>query len=157
MLNSSSVKPKTLPCDGEMMAVFVGIKSPIISATIRASTKKTVCLVDNKPVVEAAKLIKEGKFSSSRVINNLMTALADYSLEFQHHSAKMGQNKVDDFCSRNPASCNNSPDCKICHFIKDCEHLAIGSLSFSLSDSCLVGNVSKSNNLIQEIQKHQCQ
>merc|ERR1712079_25098 len=112
---TSNIKPKTLPCDGEMTAVYVGIKSPIVSAYIRASDKKTVCLVDNKPVVEAAKLLREGKFSSSRVINNLMTALADYNLEFRHLSSKMGQNVIDDFGSRNPATCNNDSDsCKIC-------------------------------------------
>ena len=98
MLNSSKVRPKTLPCDGEMMAVYVGVQSPVISSNIRASNKKTVCLVDNKPVVEAAKLLKDGKFSTSRVINNLMTAISDFDLEFQHHSAKMGQNVFDDYC-----------------------------------------------------------
>ena len=151
MLNDSQIKPKTLPCDGEMMAVYVGIKSPIISANIRASSKKTVCLVDNKPVVEAAKLLKDGKFSSSRVINNLMTALAEFNLEFQHHSAKMGQNKFDDFCSRNPASCNGNSSCKICSFIDDCQELTIGGLSFSLGKDCIIGNVCKSDNLVQEI------
>ena len=57
LLKKSQIQPKTLPCDGEMTAVYVGIKSPIISANIRASNKKTVCLVDSKPVVEAARLI----------------------------------------------------------------------------------------------------
>ena len=55
----SVVKPKTLPCDGEMAAVYVGIKSPVIGAFVRASNKRTVCLVDNKPVVKASKLIRE--------------------------------------------------------------------------------------------------
>ena len=80
------VKPKTFPCDGEMAAVFIAVKSPTFSTHIRASNKRTVSLVDNKPVVEAAKLIKDGKFSSSRVINNLMTALSEHNLEFQHIS-----------------------------------------------------------------------
>ena len=151
MLKASPIQPKTLPCDGEMMAVYVGIKSPVFSANIRSSDKKTVCLVDNKPVVEASKLLKEGKFSSSRVINNLMTALSEFNLEFQHHSAKMGQNKFDDFCSRNPASCNNDQSCKICSFIKDCQQLTIGGLSFSIGDNCVIGNVSSSTDLVQEI------
>ena len=146
-------KPKTLPCDGEMTAVYVGIKSPIFSANIRASTKKTVCLVDNKPVVEAARLIKGGKFSSSRIINNLMTALSDYDLEFQHLSSKMGQNFIDDYGSRNPASCNNNPNCKICNFITDCQQLTIAPLSFSISniDKCVLGHVSQSENFVQDI------
>ena len=153
MLKGAQIQPKTLPCDGEMTAVYVGIKSPVISASIRASNKKTVCLVDNKPVVEAARLIKEGKFSSSRTINNLMTALSDYNLEFQHLSSKMNQNLIDDYGSRNPATCNNNPDCKICNFIKDCQQLTIAPLSFSISDSdmCVLGHVSKSDNFIQDI------
>ena len=32
MLTSASVKPKTLPCDGEMAAVYIGIKSPVINS-----------------------------------------------------------------------------------------------------------------------------
>ena len=43
MENCLKSKPKTLPCDGEMTAVYVGIKSPIISASIRASNKKQLC------------------------------------------------------------------------------------------------------------------
>ena len=151
MLESGDVKPKTLPCDGEMTAVYVGIKSPVFGSHIRASNNRTVCLVDNKPVVEAAKLIKDGKFSSSRVINNLMTALAEYNLEFQHLSSKMGQNLFDDFGSRNPVLCNKDPSCKICNFIKDCQDLTIGSLSFSGTEECLIGNVEKANNLVQDI------
>ena len=151
MENCLKSKPKTLPCDGEMTAVYVGIKSPIISASIRASNKKAVCLVDNKPVVEAAKLIKNGKFSSSRVINNLMTALAEYNLEFQHLSSKMGQNLIDDYASRNPASCHDKSICKICSFIKDCDDLTIAPLSFSVSTDCIIGHVEHNNEFLQQI------
>ena len=153
-LLNSGVKPKTLPCDGEMTAVYVGIKSPVISSYIRASNKRTVCLVDNKPVVEAAKLIKDGKFSSSRVINNLMTAISDYNLEFQHLSSKMGQNVIDDYGSRNPVKCNSDPEsCKICSFIKDCDQLTIAPLSFTVSDDdhVLIGTLTHSENLVQDI------
>ena len=153
LLESSKVRPKTLPCDGEMTAVYVGIKSPAFSAYIRASTKRTVCLVDNKPVVEASKLIKDGKFSSSRVINNLMSALSEYNLEFQHLSSKMGHNLADDYASRNPAECEGKPECKTCSFIKDCEDLTIASLSFSVTEDSILGNVSQSSDLIQDIIK----
>ena len=153
LLESSKVRPKTLPCDGEMTAVYVGIKSSAFSCFIRASNKRTVCLVDNKPVVEAAKLIKDGKFSSSRVINNLMSALSEYNLEFQHLSSKMGHNLADDYASRNPAECEGKPECKTCSFVKDCEDLTIGSLSFSFNEDSILGNVSHSPDLIQDILK----
>ena len=153
LLESSKVRPKTLPCDGEMTAVYVGIKSAAFSAFIRASNKRTVCLVDNKPVVEAAKLIKDGKFSSSRVINSLMSALSEYNLEFQHLSSKMGHNLADDYASRHPAECEGKPECKTCSFIKDCEDLTIASLSFSVTGDSIIGNISESSDLIQDILK----
>ena len=151
MLNAE-VKPKTLPCDGEMSAQFVAAKSPTFSSHIKASNKRTVSLVDNKPVVEASKLIKSGKFSSSRVINNLMSAISEHNLEFQHVSAKLGQNFPDDFASRNPASCDGGSHCKICSFIKDCEKLTVGSLSFNITESAIVGQVKQTEDtLVQDI------
>ena len=144
--------PKTCPCDGEMSAVFVAIKSPTFSSHIRASSKRTVSLVDNKPVVQAASLLKNGKFSSSRVINNLMTAISEHNLEFQHISGKLGQNFADDFFSRNPAACAGDPHCKICCFIEDCKTLTVGSLSFSFTKEAIIGHVTQSStNLVHEV------
>ena len=145
-------RPKTIPCDGEMSAQYVALKSPTFSNHIRASSKRTVSLVDSKPVVEASALLKNGKFSSSRVINNLMTALSEHNLEFQHISGKFGQNFPDDFASRNPASCNGDPQCKICSFIEDCKLLTVGALSFGVTGDAIVGQVSQSkDNLVQDI------
>ena len=53
------------PCDGEATAIYVAAKSPHFSTAIQASTKRTICLTDNKPVVEAASLLQAGKFSTS--------------------------------------------------------------------------------------------
>ena len=151
MINSE-VRPSTLPCDGEMTAVFVAAKSPTFSSHIRASNKRTVSLVDNKPVVQAAKLIREGKFSSSRVINNLMTSISEHNLDFQHVSAKMGQNFPDDLASRNPASCEGGTHCKICAFIKDSAKLTVASLSFGITEHAIIGNVIQSKpSMIQDI------
>ena len=144
--------PKTRPCDGEMSAVYVALKSPTFSSHIRASSKRTVSLVDNKPVVQAASLLKKGKFSSSRVINNLMTAISEHNIEFQHISGKLGQNFADDYYSRHPATCNGESHCKICGFIEDCTTLMVGSLSFSFTNGAIIGQVGTSNpNLVQEI------
>ena len=145
-------KPKTLPCDGEMSALYVALKSPTFSNHIRASSKRTVALVDSKPVVQAAGLLKNGKFSSSRVINNLMTAVSEHNLELQHISGKFGQNFPDDFSSRNPASCEGGSHCKICSFIEDCKLLTVGALAFTVTEDAIVGQVNQSsNNLIQDI------
>ena len=144
--------PKTRPCDGEMSAVYVALKSPTFSSHIRASSKRTVSLVDNKPVVQAASLLKKGKFSSSRVINNLMTAISEHNIEFQHISGKLGQNFADDYYSRHPAACDGGSHCKICGFIEDCTTLMVGSLSFSFTNGAIIGQVGTgSPNLVQEI------
>ena len=37
-LLTAEPKPKTLPCDGEMSAVYVAVKSPTFSSHMRAST-----------------------------------------------------------------------------------------------------------------------
>ena len=151
-LLTAEPRPKTLPCDGEMTAVFVGVKSPTFSSHMRASTKRTIALVDNKPVVEAAALLKRGKFSSSRVINSLMTSISDHSMDFQHISGKLGQNFPDDFASRNPASCDGGTHCKICSFIKDCQSLTVGSLSFHVTEEAIIGHIhQQGENLVQDI------
>ena len=146
------LQPKTRPCDGEMCAAYVAIKSPTFSAHIRASTKRAVTLVDNKPVVQAAALLKKGKFSSSRVINNLMTAIAEHNIEFQHISGKLGQNFADDYYSRNPAECDGEAHCKICSFIEDCRTLTVGNISFSFTDQAIVGQIAQErSNLVHDV------
>jgi hypothetical protein len=151
-LLTAEPRPKTLPCDGEMSAVYVAVKSPTFSSHMRASTKRTISLVDNKPVVEAAALLKRGKFSSSRVINSLMTGISDHSMDFQHISGKLGQNFPDDFASRNPASCDGGTHCKICSFVKDCQSLTVGSLSFRVTQEAIIGHVHQpGENLVQDI------
>ena len=56
-------------CDGEATASYVAGKCPAFSVPIKASNLKTLALVDSKPLMDAAKLLKSGKFSSSRLIN----------------------------------------------------------------------------------------
>jgi hypothetical protein len=151
-LINAEPRPKTLPCDWEMSAVYVAVKSPTFSSHMRASTKRTISLVDNKPVVEAAALLKKGKFSSSSVINSLMTNISDHSMDFQHISGKLGQNFPDDFASRNPASCDGGTHCKICSFVKDCQSLTVGSLSFRVTEDAIIGHIHQpGENLVQDV------
>ena len=49
------------PCDGEATVVFMAAKNPAFSVPIKASLKETLALVDSKPLVEAAKLLENGK------------------------------------------------------------------------------------------------
>jgi hypothetical protein len=121
-----------LPCDGEATAHYVAAKCANFSLPIKASNLRTISLLNNKPVVDASKLLKRGKFSSSKIVNFVLTSISDQNLDFYRISGKMGQNFVDDFGSRNPAQCTeeNKENCKVCNFIKDCSELTMGSLSF---------------------------
>ena len=103
---SSELTPQQLqlhPCDGEATAVFMAAKNPAFSVPIKASLKETLALVDSKPLVEAAKLLENGKFLASRLINNVLATISELNLKFHHLSGKMGKNCPDDFASRFPA------------------------------------------------------
>ena len=104
---SAELQPQQInlyPCDGEAIATFVAARAPAFKSTILSSSKKTLALVDSKPLMEAAKLLKSGKFSSSKIINNVLTTISELNLDFYHTSGKMGRNCPDDYASRNPCS-----------------------------------------------------
>ena len=146
-----------LPCEGECSAHFVAAKCGNFRSYIKSSKLKTISLTDSKPVYQAANLLKKGKFSTSKLINELLTSVSDLGLEYQHLSGKMGQNFVDDFGSRNPAECSDKPNCKICSFLKDCEELTVGPvLSFTVANMCVITNVDireprETNKLVHDI------
>ena len=146
-----------MPCEGETSAVYIAAKCPIFNLPIKASNQRTVCLVDNKTTCQAAKLLQQGKFSSSKIINWLLTSISELNLEFHHMSGKMGQNFTDDYGSRNPATCNTPSSCKVCSFIKECSDMTTTSpVFFNLSDHAIVAAVTTmdkntSNNLVNDI------
>ena len=143
-----------LPCDGEATAMFVAAKCPYFSSHIKASKLKTIALLDSKPVVQAANLLKQGKFSSSKLINLVLTFISDLNLNFQHMSGKMGQNFADDHGSRNPIECNDKENCKICGFVRDCTALLVSRISLQVQDGNIVGqvNLTKDNtSLVNDI------
>ena len=61
-----------MPCDGEATAHYVAAKSATFSLPIKSSKLKTIALLDNKTVCQAANLLQKGKFSSSKIINELL-------------------------------------------------------------------------------------
>ena len=130
-----------LPCEGEATAQYVAGKCPYINTYILASNLKTISLLDNKPTVQASNLLKQGKFSSSKLINQVLTAISELNMDFQHISGKMGQNFVDDFGSRHPTTCSDPDKCNICNFVKDCAELTVGPISFSVSQTSVVGQI----------------
>ena len=131
------------PCDGEAAATYVAGKMPAFSVPIKASTKKTLALVDSKPVSDAAKLLRNGKFSSSRLINYILACISELNMDFHHVSGKMKYNFPDDFGSRNPAPCNNNPKCKVHTFISECLTLDVSNVSVtaSLPLNAIIGQI----------------
>ena len=91
---------------------------------------------------QAANLLKRGKFSTSKLINELLTTISDLNLEYQHLSGKMGQNFVDDYGSRNAIECSDKTNCKVCSFLTDYEDMTVGSvLSFTVASMSVITNV----------------
>ena len=123
------------PCDGEALAIYIAGKCPHIYSHILASNLKTIALLDSKPVVQAANLLKQGKFSSSKLINLVLTAISELNMSFQHMSGKLGQNFADDHASRNPMICIDKESCKICNFVQDCSKLMVDQISFLVTDN----------------------
>ena len=123
---------KIQPCEGEATTFYVAGKSPLFRVHIKASQERTIALSDNKTVCQAAALLQSGKFSSSKIINDILTSISDLNLEFQHISGKMGQNFTDDYGSRNPAQCEGGDSCKVCYFVKECETLQTCQQSHSV-------------------------
>ena len=146
---------KLLPCDGEATAIYVAAKCPYFKSCILSSNLRTIALTDNKPVVQAANLLSQGKFSSSKLINFILTGISELNLTFQHMSGKMGQNFADDHGSRNPIECSDRDNCKICTFVSDCANLVASHISLCVGkNATLIGQITaeeNKNNLPQDI------
>ena len=56
------------------------------------SQLKTLHLVDNKPVVQAAKIIKDGRLSASARMQSFLACINRFPIIIQHISRKMSQN-----------------------------------------------------------------
>ena len=143
-----------MPCDGEATAVFIAAKCSTFSIPIKASSLKTIALVDNKTVVQASKLIEKGKFSSSKVINEIVTGISELNLDYHHISGKMGENFADDYGSRNPVKCEGGDHCKVCSFVRDSKLVSINSvISFVATNDAIIASIAASvdNQLVNDI------
>ena len=139
------------PCDGEATAVYVSAKTPTFRIPIKASLKKTQALVDSKPLVEAARLLNQGKFSTSKIINNVLSSISDLNLEFHHLSGKLFKNCPDDFGSRSPAACPDPSSCRLHGFIRECTGFAVSRVSISVSleqEGAIIGHIKKQDDTV---------
>ena len=62
------------PCDGEAASAAFGLNRPHIRDPILQSNKTTYILMDSKPVVEAANLLKRGKLSASNRMSTFLNS-----------------------------------------------------------------------------------
>ena len=121
------------------------------SIYFRESENPIICLTDNSPVVDAAKKIKQGQFSSSPRLQTLITAVQRYGAEFVHISGKLPTTLIDiaDFCSRNPIECT-AKNCSIC---KNSEHPDTSYSTIKSSLSPFNGSYLKSKTAWKHIQE----
>ena len=131
------------PCEREALAVAIAVSK--CSHYIIESKRPTLILTDSKPVVEAAKLISQGKFSASSRMTTFLMSISRYKLDIQHVSGKYGQNIAADYLSRNPAQCTNSK-CQVCKFINE---IVQSTLCANEINSVPLGNL-KSWKLMQQ-------
>ena len=81
---------KWWPCETEALTAATSVEKA--ASYILESKLRTLVLVDNKPVIQAANLIKEGKFSASPRMQTFLTCINRFPSVFQHLSGKMSQN-----------------------------------------------------------------
>ena len=86
---------------------------------INESLKTTIVMPDNKPVVEAAKLMKLGRHSKSSRLQQLLASVNRSNVDFKHNSAKAGLHVVPDQCSRTPTAPCSSKDCQVERFLDE--------------------------------------
>ena len=126
------------PCEKEGVGAVTSIDQ--VRHWINESLKTTIVMPDNKPVVEAAKLMKLGRHSTSSRLQQLLTSVNRSNVDFRHNSAKAGLHIVPDQCSRTPTACCPSKDCQVERFLDDipakvqCMPITLSSLLLSPMD-----------------------
>lgn len=116
------------PCEREALGVAIAVKK--CSHYILESKSPTLILTDSKPVVEAARLISQGKFSASSRMTTFLMSINRYKLDIQHISGKYGQNIAADYLSRNPAQCPNA-NCQVCKFLEETVNSTLAAIDNS--------------------------
>ena len=104
------------PCELEGVGVVIAIDQ--VRHWINESRLTTIVLPDNKPVVDAANMMKIGRHSKNARLQSLLTSVNRSNITFQHNSAKAGLHLVPDAASRLKMSCK-SKDCQVERFLQD--------------------------------------
>ena len=94
-----------LPCELEALSLSKGIET--LAPYLKLTGNPVVALVDSKPIYQAKMRLDQGKFSTNRRLQDLLTNLSIHRVQLQHISAKLPSSllKMIDFNSRNPVEC----------------------------------------------------
>ena len=101
------------PCEFEAYSISQGIKK--MKPFFRFVETQTTAMIDSKACVQAVQRMENGKFSTSRRLQDLLSNLSAERIKVIHMSAKIASPilQVVDFGSRNPVDCT-LPTCTIC-------------------------------------------
>ena len=102
------------PCEFEAYSIAQGIKK--MKPFFRFVETQTTAMIDSKACVQAVQRMENGKFSSSRRLQDLLSNLSAERVKVVHMSAKISSPLLQlvDFGSRNPVDCDNT-NCTICN------------------------------------------
>ena len=104
------------PCEKEGVGAVLAIDQ--CKHWINESLHSTTVLADNKPVVEAANMMKLGRHSKSPRLQSLLASVNRSNVQFLHSSAKAGDHVVPDRLSRMKLSCG-ADDCQVERYLDD--------------------------------------
>ena len=105
------------PCEQEGVGTVLAIDQT--RHWINESSKPTLVLPDNKPVVEAADLMRRGKHSKNPRLQSFLASVNRSNVIFRHNSAKAGLHDVPDALSRRPPKPCTSKDCQVERFLSE--------------------------------------
>ena len=132
------------PCELEGVGTVLAIEQ--VRHWINESTKPTIVLPDNKPVVDAANMMRTGRHSRNARLQSLLSCVNRSNVVFRHNSAKAGLHTVPDALSRvsHPPCC--SKDCQVERFLRElpdkvqCMSITLESMALSSLDPTILAS-----------------
>ena len=123
------------PCEQEAVGAVLSIDQ--VRHWIHESRRPTKVLPDNKPVADAANMMRIGRHSKNGRLQTLLNSVNRSSVIFSHNSAKAGLHVVPDELSRTPGPVCRARDCQVERFLRElpdkvqCMAISLESLAIS--------------------------
>ena len=105
------------PCEKEGVGAVLAIDQ--VRHWVNESHLPTIVLPDNKPVVDAAALMRLGRHSTNARLQQLLACVNKSNVIFRHNSAKAGMHIVPDALSRLSGTSCGCKDCQVERFLDD--------------------------------------